>query len=50
MIEDAPWYVPNTVIRKDLQTSTAKEEIRCYSSQYSVRLSAHPDDLVVNLM
>jgi hypothetical protein len=27
-IEDAPWYVPNTVIRKDLQTLTVKEEIR----------------------
>jgi hypothetical protein len=29
---------------------TAKAEIRRYSSQYSARLSAHPDDLVVNLM
>jgi hypothetical protein len=28
MIVDAPWYVPNTVIRSDLQTSTVKEEIR----------------------
>jgi hypothetical protein len=27
-----------------------KEEIRHYSSQYSVRLSVHPNDLVVNLM
>jgi hypothetical protein len=24
--------------------------IRCYSSQYSARLSAHPNDLTVNLM
>jgi hypothetical protein len=37
MIVDAPWYVPNTVIRR-------------YSSQYSARISAHPNDLVVNLM
>jgi hypothetical protein len=29
---DAPWYVPNTVIRKDLQTPTLKEEIQQYSS------------------
>jgi hypothetical protein len=42
MIVDAAWYVPNTVIRRDLQTSTVKEEILRYSSQYSVRLSAHP--------
>jgi hypothetical protein len=47
---DAPWYVPNTVIRRDLQIPTVKEEIRRYSSQYSARLSAHPNDLIVNLM
>jgi hypothetical protein len=50
MIEDASWYVPNTGIQRDLQTPTVKEEIRRYSSQYSARLSAHPNDLVVNLM
>jgi hypothetical protein len=49
MIVDAPWYVPNTVIRRDLQTPTVKEEIRRYSSQYSARLSAHPNDVIVNL-
>jgi hypothetical protein len=50
MIVDAPGYVPNTVIRRDLQTPTIKEEIRRYSSRYSVRLSADRNDLVVNLM
>jgi hypothetical protein len=49
-IAEAPWYVPNTVIRTDLQTPTVKEEIRHYSSQYSARLSVHPNDLVVNFM
>jgi hypothetical protein len=50
MIVDAPWYVPNTVIRRDIQIPTVKGEIRCYSSQYSARLSAHPNDLIVNLI
>jgi hypothetical protein len=50
MIVDAPWYVPNTVTRRDLQIPTMREEIRRYSSQYSARLSAHQKDLVVNLM
>jgi hypothetical protein len=50
MIVDAPRYVPNTVIRRDLKIPTVKEEIRRYSSQYSACLSAHPNDLVVNLM
>jgi hypothetical protein len=50
MIVDAPWYVPNAVIRRDLQISTVKEEILRYSSQCSARLSAHPNDLIVNLI
>jgi hypothetical protein len=44
MIVDAPWYVPDTVIRRDLQTPTVKEEIRRYSSQYSARLMELPDN------
>jgi hypothetical protein len=32
-IVDAPWYVSNTVIGKDLQTPTVKEEICHYNSQ-----------------
>jgi hypothetical protein len=47
MIVDAPWYVPNTVNRRDLQTPTVKGE---NSSQYSARLSAHPNGLIVNVM
>jgi hypothetical protein len=50
MIVDAPWYLPNTVIRRDLQTPTVKEEIRRYSSQYSASLSTHPNELIVNLI
>jgi hypothetical protein len=50
VIVDAPCYVPNTVIRRNLQTPTVKEEIRRYSSQYRARLSAHPNVLEVNLM
>jgi hypothetical protein len=50
MIGGAPWYVPYTVIQKDLQTPTVKVKIRRYSSQYSARLSAHPNGLVANLM
>jgi hypothetical protein len=45
MIVDAPWYVLNMVIRRDLQIPTVKEEMRGYSSQYSARLSPHPNGL-----
>jgi hypothetical protein len=50
MIVDASWYVPNMVIRRDIQIPKVKEEIRRYSSQYSARLIAHPNDLIVNLI
>jgi hypothetical protein len=50
MIVQAPWYVLNVVINSDLQTPAVKEEIHRYSSQYSVRLSVHPNNLVVNFM
>jgi hypothetical protein len=49
-IVDAPWYVPNTVIRRDLQTLTIKGEIRRYSFQYCARLCEHPNDLILNLV
>jgi hypothetical protein len=50
LIVDAPWYVPNTIIRRDLHMPTAKEEIRHYSSHYSLRLSVHPNDLIIPLL
>jgi hypothetical protein len=49
-IVDAPWYVPNTVFRRDLQIPTVKEEILRYSPQYSAGLSTHPNDLIVNFI
>jgi hypothetical protein len=50
MIVDASWDVPNTVFRRDLRIPTVKKETHRYSSQYSARLSAYPNDQVVNLM
>jgi hypothetical protein len=44
---EEPWYEPNTIIRRDIQILTAKEEIHRYSSQYITRLTAHPNDLGV---
>jgi hypothetical protein len=41
IITDAPWYVPNETIRKDLEIPTVKEEISHHSTQYSKRLTTH---------
>jgi hypothetical protein len=50
IIVDAPWYVPNSLIRSDLSCHTVKEEIRLYSSHYDNRLRTHPNHLRVNLL
>jgi hypothetical protein len=50
MIVGAPWYVPNSLIRKDLSCPTVKEEIRRYSCQYGARLRTHSNHLAVNLL
>jgi hypothetical protein len=50
MIVDAPWYAPNTLIRRDLHCPTVKEEIRRFGSSYGARLRTHPNHLAVNLL
>jgi hypothetical protein len=49
LIADAPWYVSNSVIRKDLQIPTVKEEISRFSSHHNVRISVHPNELNASL-
>jgi hypothetical protein len=49
LIVDAPWYVSNSDIRKDLQIPTVKEDISRFSSLYAVRLRAHTNELVATL-
>jgi hypothetical protein len=46
---DAPWYVSNSVIRKDLQIPTVKEEISRFISLYAVRFRAHTNELTATL-
>jgi hypothetical protein len=47
MIADAPWYVPNIVLRQGLQITSVKEEIHRFNTQYRDLLYTHPDDLAV---
>jgi hypothetical protein len=49
LITDAPWYVPNMVLRHDLQITSVKEEIQIFSAQYRDRLYTHPNNLAVHL-
>jgi hypothetical protein len=47
MITYAPWYVPNMVLRQDLQITSVKEEIHRFRTQYRDRLYTHPNNLTV---
>jgi hypothetical protein len=49
LIVNLPWYVPNSVIRRDLRIPTVKEEISGFSSHYDVRISVHPNKLIASL-
>jgi hypothetical protein len=49
LLVNAPWYVPISVIRKDLRIPTVKEEISRFSSHYDVRISVHPNELIASL-
>jgi hypothetical protein len=42
MIVETPWYMPNMVFQRDLQTPTVKEEIQHYSSQLQLQLQCSP--------
>jgi hypothetical protein len=46
LIVNTPWYVPNSVIRKDLRIPSVKEEISRLSSHYAVRLRTHTSELI----
>ena len=47
---DAPWYVTNAAIHKDLEIETVKKEIERYSKNYEKRLRTHPNKLAIDLL
>jgi len=49
IITDAPWYVPNTIIKRDVQKPTVKEEARKFSANYRKWLITHPNNLANTL-
>ncbi|CAB0033665.1 unnamed protein product [Trichogramma brassicae] len=46
---NAPWFVTNEDIRKDLKVPTVKEEICKFSDKYKDRLKKHPNSLAAGL-
>jgi hypothetical protein len=50
MVVDAPWFMLNMVIQRDLQTPTVKKEFRHCSFQYNAHLTSYSNVLVLKLM
>ena len=48
-IVNAPWFVPNNIIRNDLKIPTVKEEILTHYNRYYKRLFEHPNQLASEL-
>jgi hypothetical protein len=49
IITDAPRYVPNAVIKRDLKVLSVRHEVRNYSVTYRQRLDDHPNRLAKSL-
>ena len=50
IITNAPWYVPNTMLRRDLHVPSVKQEVRNHSISYRQRLDHHPNRLATPLL
>jgi len=42
---DAPFYVPNAAIKRDLQVLSVGQEVRNYNVNYRQRIDDHPNRL-----
>jgi hypothetical protein len=43
IVTNAPWYVPNTVIWRELRVLSVRQEVQNYSITYRHRLDNHPN-------
>lgn len=50
MLTNAPWFVPNELLHRDLRMPTVKQEIERYIKSYKLRISHHPNKLAQTLM
>lgn len=49
-ITNAPWYVTNDCLHRDLNIATVTEEIQRFDSNYAARLQLHPNPLATDLL
>jgi carbonic anhydrase len=49
-LDNAPWYIPNSLLHTDLQMSTVRDEIMKFSTNYRAKLVTHPNALTSILL
>lgn len=49
-IVNAPWYVPNRVIQRDIPMPSVRKTIKNFSVKHTERLANHPNTLANNLL
>ena len=47
---DAPWYLINETIHRDLKIATVKEEISKFRNRHNIRVNNHQNPLVTQLL
>jgi hypothetical protein len=47
---NAPWYIPNTILRTDLKIPTIREEITNFSLKYKDKITTYPNELASTLL
>lgn len=50
LIANAPWYVTNETIHRDLKIAKIKDEVVKFATRHVNRLSCHPNELALNLL
>ena len=50
LLTNAPWFVPNAIIRNDLRVTTIRQEVKKHYNTYRQRLAVHPNHLAITLL
>lgn len=47
---NAPWFVTNEILRRDLAIISVKNTVKTYAVKYALRLCSHPNQLASKLL
>ena len=50
IIANAPWFVSNYTLQRDLEIPTIREDISKFSSRHQAKINRHQNPLAINLL